>query len=55
MDKTVTNGQRRNGGMQHVRLKGWNLDWNQGSERRPRYWNHPSEDLVLRGQEKTKV
>jgi hypothetical protein len=51
----LIDGQRRVGGMRHPRLEGWFSDRNHDLDRRATYQNNSSEDLVLRGQEETKL
>jgi hypothetical protein len=55
LKNSVTDSQRRNRGTRRVRLEGWDLDRNQDLDGRTRYWNCISKDLILRGQEETKV
>jgi hypothetical protein len=51
----IMDGQRRDRERQYLSLKGWKLNRNRGSVGRSRYWNRLSEDLILGGQEETKV
>jgi hypothetical protein len=47
--------QKRKHGTQHARPEDCNFDRNWNLDRGARYWNCLSEDLVLGGQEETKV